>query len=290
MINKLIVNLYIPIDTILTCNQEWRESLCFPKVNNQDIKIINELEHSFIPCDKNDIDQRQIVIDTNLCIRKIKSLSFYQFLQNKLIMEATICAKKGIRNFLIQNSNAPYCNHPIVYWLIRVLSAQLRLKCNEEFVIGLRLNDKKDKWSIDIACRNNLNYIIINDQKNINIGNLYLYRTIMNNRTVKIYNNSKGKILNQQGFIIDTYGLQDVQILNEVKKLLYICQFMERENNSFYPHNMKTPVIVDLWDQEMVNLLINDADFIILNSCINNNGYCDCGINENKLDHYLNNQ
>jgi hypothetical protein len=39
----------------------------------------------------------------------------------------------------------------------------------------------------------------------------------------------------------------------------------------------------------MIDFLINDADFIILNSCINNNGYCDCGINENKLECYLNN-
>lgn len=281
MINKLIANLYVPINTILSCNQDWRQSLCLPEVNSQDVKIINQMQKAFLPFIDNNIQQRQIVVDTNFCIRKIKSLSFYKYLLDRLINQATSLANEGIRNFIIQNSNSSYFNNPIVYWMIRVLSSQLKLKCNSQFTIGLRLHFQMNKQALDIACRNNLDYIIINENNEKNIGDLFLQRTLMNNKNVKIYN-FNGSSLNQQGFIISTQKTQLKQSLEILKKHLYIRHMVSQY--PFFPKKNIYPIIVDSWEQKDVNAFLDQADFVILNACLSRYGYCDCGIDINKLN------
>jgi hypothetical protein len=80
---------------------------------------------------------------------------------------------------------------------MRSLVTELKLRCSSEFKLGIKLNDNLDEWAIDIACRNNLDFIIIKDKNNKRIGNLCLLRSLMENRNVKIYNDSEAHSITQ---------------------------------------------------------------------------------------------
>ena len=277
MKQKAIINLYVPINTILMCDNNWKSSLNLPQLTLNDLKIINELrKSSAIPYIGGDLQkQKDIVLDSNLCIRKIKSLSFYEFLLNRFLKQAKEAAEAGIRNFLIQNSNAPYFNkkQPVIYWIMRCLVSQLKLICTNEFTIGLKLNGNIDDWALDIASRSKINYIICND----NIADLYLQRQFLNSN-VKIYSNFDKDILsiNQQGFIFET----ESEIDNVIGSRNYLKQL------PFYP-NVDVPVIFSLWQLKKISIKLQKVDFIIFNSCFCNNGFCDCGLNKNELIKFI---
>lgn len=276
MKQKIIINLYVPINTILMCNDEWQQSLNLPKLNSNDLKIINELrKSSALPYVGGDIqDSREIVLDSNLCIRKVKSLSFYQYLLNRLLQEARDAAELGIRHFLIQNSNAPYFNkkEPVIYWLMRCLVSELKLICTEQFTIGLKLNGGLEDWALDIACRNKINYIISND----NIADLCLLRQSFNSN-VKIYSdfNKQALSINQEGFVFEQDKEHLISFRNYLKSL------------PFYPKNINTPVILNVWDLICVPSNVSEIDYIICNSCFSKSEYCDCGFDKEVLNKFL---
>lgn len=280
MKQKLIINLYVPINTILTCNDSWRQSLNLPKLTQNDYKIINELrKSSALPFIGGDIsDQRQIVLDSNLCVRKIKSLSFYQYLLDRLLNEARASAEIGIRNFIIENSDAPYFNkkQPVIYWLMRSLTSELKLICTDEFTIGLKLNGGIDDWAIDIACRNKINYIYVEKYS----AELFLQRNQYKSNTL-IYTkfNENDFSIKQQGFIIDEDKIDD--------KEKYFINLMGCRNYlfslPFYPKDVQIPIVLDLWDQNKLKDYMNDVDYIICNSCFSKNGYADCGLDINRI-------
>lgn len=279
MKQKLIINLYVPINTILICNDEWRQSLNLPKLTQNDLKIINQLNNSSaLPYIGGElINQREIVIDSNICIRKVKQLSFYQYLLDRLLNEARNVAQAGIRNFLIENSNAPYFDNksPVIYWIMRCLTAELKLICTEEFTIGLKINSHDD-WAIDIACRNKIDYVYINKCS----AQLLFKRNYFTHKSKIYYQFDENNFsIIQEGFIIDEEKIKDKKeyftningCQNYLKQLL------------FYPKDITIPIIIDLWQEDKLNLYCENVDYIICNSCFSKDGYADCGIELNKI-------
>ena len=278
MKQKMIINVYVPFNTILTCNYKWNQSLNLPKINADDLRIINELRKSAeLPCIGGDMNNsRQILLDSNICIRKVKSLSFYQYLLDRLLQQARDAAGLGVRHFLIQNSNAPYFNkkQPVIYWIMRCLVRELKLICTDEFSIGLKLNDNLDNWALDIAARNGLDYIICNN----NIADLYLQRKLFNDN-VKIYSNFDEKVLsiNQEGFIFEDLKDKD----NAIGCRNYLKQL------PFYPKDIEAPVIYSVWDLMSLPKDLSQVDFIMFNYCFSKNEYCDCGLDKQALNQFI---
>lgn len=280
MKQKLIVNLYVPINTILTCNDDWRQSLSLPKLSSNDYQIINELrKSSALPCVGGQIqDQREIVLDSNLCIRKVKSLSFYQYLLERFLKQARDAAEAGVRNFLVENSNAPYFNkkQPVIYWIMRCLVAELKLICTNEFTIGLKLNEGLDNWSIDIACRNKIDYVYVK-----NPSAQLLWQSNQFNHNINVYYgfDRDNLSITQGGFIIDEDDIKkDVGCLKDVYGFREYLRHL-----SFYPQNVNPPILIDLWEQKNVNIYNDIADYVICNSCFSKNGYADCGLDIDKI-------
>ena len=279
MKQKIIVNLYVPINSILTCDKDWRQALNLPELTNSDTKIINELRRSSaLPCVGGDLQNtREIVLDSNLCIRKIKNLSFYSYLLNRLLEQAKYAAELGVKNFLVQNSNAPYFNkkQPVVYWIMRSLVSELKLICPDDFTIGLKLNENLDDWALDIAGRNKINYVLC---KNNNVADLCLQRQLYN-FNVKIYTDfSKQSLsINQQGFVF--------QSINEKNNVIGCRNYLQ--SLLFYPKDKKVPVIMSIWDLIQLPSELSQIEFIIFNSCFSNNGFCDCGLDKKVLKKFI---
>lgn len=280
MKQKLIINLYVPINTILTCNDSWRQSLNLPKVNQNDFKIINELrKSSVLPCINGNLqNQKQVLLDSNLCIRKVKSLSFYEYLLERFLRQARESAEAGIRNFIIQNSNAPFFDkrEPVIYWIMRVLTSELKLICTDEFKIGLKLNGELDDWSIDIACRNKIDFIYLKKYS----ADLLLQKKQFNH-DIFIYHqfDENNLCINKDGFIIDQEKIK--KNINYIKNIYNFREYLS--HLSFYPANIKAPILIDLWEQKNINFYKDLVDYIICNSCLSYNGYADCGLDINKI-------
>ena len=264
MKEKFIVNLYIPVNTILTFNGTWIKHYGFPELLQQDVKIIKQLENSFIPCEKIETGQREVVVDTGMCKRLVKSLSFYQYLLDRMMREAEMSAELGIRNFIVQNCDVNYIKSGVIYWIMRILTSELRLRCSEEFSLGIKINDDFDEWGMDIACRNNFDFMILN--KDDKRGQICFQRKLMMNDRVKIYEHSRydGSMKFSEGIVADDG--------EDIKNLLYF------RNNI----NAKYPLIVDLYNFDNIKTYKYEADYIILNKTDHN-----AGLDKDKLEKIL---
>lgn len=281
MQTELIATVYIPIRSILVYNENWKKSLGLPSLSVSDIKIIKEL--------KKDTSVSQIIVDQNLCAKKVKSLSFFDYLLNKFLDDAKLYAFFGIRNFLISDDPIDFEEtDQVVYWIMRVIAFELRKICSNKFNVGLRIH-KEDKWAIDIACRNYLDFIIIKDYKNY--SDISLSRNLCKNsnnlRIYTYYNEFKNIPINAQGIVIkdnrENY-LKDDALLDVHHEINKIVQ------KPFYPRGMKFHLLVDyeLYDKE-ISFYKDNVDYIITNTYFNKDNFWCMEIDHLKLKHVMDN-
>lgn len=255
---NIVANLYIPINTIITLEKEQLQKLGLPCPIYNDYKVINELRNSsglmFNVINK---DPKELLINTTTCLKKASSLSFYQFLLDKLLMEARVYAEGGIRCFLIENADAPYFDNeqPVIYWIIRALSLELKHICTDEFTLGIKLNKNLSHWSLDIACRNGYDFIY-HDYGNI--ADLKLQRNILNKKHAKIYSqydfNGQGVILHNDDFVNkkELTSLINIYDLNEVEN--YEVDYYIMNECFHFNHDKFSKIDVELLNKFMQNL------------------------------------
>lgn len=199
---KIIGNLYIPINNILLLSNEIKQKLSLPLLNDNDIKIIKNVKQSnqLYFLGGQSTDTKKIILDSSNYLKSIKELSFYEFLLNKIINDAKLYASFDIKTFLIENIDFFYLNEPVIYWIIRALSLELKKICTEDFQIGLKFNNN-DNLALNIACHDNLDFIYAEEK---NIPELYLQRNL-SKKNIKIfidYNEKNYKTELYDGFII----------------------------------------------------------------------------------------
>ena len=161
----------IPAIKLLCASSEWRGYYGYPEATKKDWSGITELRGSTpfavfrgkggLPKDEMVFGGTDLVVQTSHCLRIAKNLSFYKFLLDKAVDEARVYAKRGIKHFLLDFTDAMdyyEVNEPAVYWLARLLSEEFRDACGKDFTIGIRMTN--DMWATDIACRLGYDFIL----------------------------------------------------------------------------------------------------------------------------------
>jgi predicted TIM-barrel enzyme len=118
-----------------------------PEATRSDWRIISSLPDGH--CDEDSV-------------AKVQRLSFYSFLQDRLLVEAGVYAGNKFHGVILENVAAPYFirgNQPPVIYLVM---AALAIKLREEYPalrIGIQILAYSDDWAMDIACRYGLDFI-----------------------------------------------------------------------------------------------------------------------------------
>ena len=116
-------------------------------------------------------DSRDVILESTKSISCARSLSFYPWLSSRLYEEAKFFCGLGIRTVLFDCSGHPrpneLCREPALYWIIRLISNELRSECNSNdgIKIGLRIAGCAD-WAMDIACRAMFDFVVVDINDN----------------------------------------------------------------------------------------------------------------------------
>ena len=155
--SKIIGMLHIPVNSILASPPEWQRSLGLPAPTAADWTIIEELRKTL---DGSGFPKPER--SSGECLANVKQLSFYDFVRDRMLAEAEIYARNGIRQLMLENTGAPYFTRghqeAVIYWLMRMLAGLLRNQY-PTFTLGIQLLAFSDDWAMDIACRNRFNFI-----------------------------------------------------------------------------------------------------------------------------------
>lgn len=167
--NQTVIGaLHVPVNTILAAPPEWQRALGTPRpgaatasgeAGRSDWDVVDELA-AFQ--DRN--AGTAMDGDADGCLTKVKELSFYSFLEDRMFAEAAIYAKNGVRAFILENVAAPYFARgrqpAAIYWAMRALAARLREEYPAgDYEIGVQILAFSDDWAMDIACRAGLDFI-----------------------------------------------------------------------------------------------------------------------------------
>lgn len=170
MVDKIIQQIKIPINYFLYGREELLKEYNLPLLTKKDYQIIFDLKKSInVPVkEKNEMDNNSIITDLNYSIKLAKSVSFYEYLKEKMIYESKEYAKSGIKNFVISVCDFPCCENGmenISYFILRLISLELKNMCApySDFSVGIMLPKNCNEYSIDIACRNELDFIVCED-------------------------------------------------------------------------------------------------------------------------------
>jgi len=149
--------LHVPINTILSAPHLWRRATRVPNVSPSDWDTIRDIGDSMgvggDPCRCTCAEEH---------IEKAKSLSVFTFMEERMLVEASIYMKCGCRTLMTENVAAPYFvrnQQPlIIYWVMRALSDRLRAEYPDA-KLGTQVLAYSDDWAMDIACRSGLDFI-----------------------------------------------------------------------------------------------------------------------------------
>lgn len=154
----------VPAVGVMLMPTEWRRAFSYPEPSRSDWGRIIELKGSVpLACMGNDgrspaseMDslargQADIVVSTSHCLRLARSLSFMDFLRERMMGESTAYAQAGIRHLILDFSADSPIDEPAVYWIARVLAEEFRGACGDDIEVGIRMGN--DEWSADIGSR-----------------------------------------------------------------------------------------------------------------------------------------
>ena len=107
-LNKTIIGmLHIPVNTILAAPPEWQQQLKLPSIKGtKDRQILS----SFTNWEPNTPFEGNA--KTEEAMTQIHALSFYRYLQDRMLHEAEIYTENGILTFSLENVGAPYFLNP----------------------------------------------------------------------------------------------------------------------------------------------------------------------------------
>ena len=154
----------VPAVGVMLMSTEWRRAFSYPEPSRSDWGSIVELKGSVpLACMGNDGRSNalemnsmargltDIVVSTSHCLRLARSLSFMDFLRERMMDESTVYAQAGIRHLILDFSVDNWIDEPVVYWMARVLADEFRNACGDDIEIGIRMDN--DEWSADIGSR-----------------------------------------------------------------------------------------------------------------------------------------
>jgi len=149
--------LHIPINTILSAPPTWRETLGLPAASTSDWKLFRRLRNVL-----NEVSKAKRSERDSKYLDEVRRLSFFSFLEQRMIDEAAIYQEHGVDSLMIENAAAPYFireqQPSVIYWVMRELAARLR-SSHPKTKIGIQVLAFSDDWAMDIACRCGLDFI-----------------------------------------------------------------------------------------------------------------------------------
>ena len=161
---KTIGVVRVPAVGVMLMSTEWRRVFSYPEPSRTDWGGIIELKGSVpLACMGNEgrshasamssmhLGQADIVVGTSHCLKLARSLSFMDFLRERMMSEATAYAQAGMRHMVLDFSMDGLIDEPAVYWIARVLAEEFRNACGDDIKIGIRMDN--DEWSADIGSR-----------------------------------------------------------------------------------------------------------------------------------------
>ena len=158
-LNKDIIGmLHIPINTILAAPPEWRSQLNLPAVKGaNDRQILSSF------ADWEASTPYEASSKTEEALNRIHTLSFYGYLQERMLHEAEIYTKNGISTFSLENVGAPYFLNPApmqsaIFAIMLSLACDLRRNYPKTY-IGLQILSYSDSLAMSAACYAGLDFI-----------------------------------------------------------------------------------------------------------------------------------
>ena len=161
---RIIGVVRVPAVGVMLMSTEWRRFFSYPEPSRSDWGRIIELKGSVpLACMGNEgrsyasamspmyRGQADIVVGTSHCLKLARSLSFMDFLRERMMGESTAYAQAGIRHLILDFSMDGLIDEPVVYWIARVLAEEFRNACGDDIKIGIRMDN--DEWSADIGSR-----------------------------------------------------------------------------------------------------------------------------------------
>ena len=110
------------------------------------------------------VSEEQFVADSAKAMGLVRSLSFYGFLNDRLVSGARKTAEEGVRRILVSNKclfnfggSDP---EPAVYWIFRTLLTGV-MGDLKDFDFGVEILSGCDFWAVDIACRCGLSFAVM---------------------------------------------------------------------------------------------------------------------------------
>lgn len=148
----------VPVVDLLCLSSEWRRAFSYPELTRDDWKSIVEMRTSSSivngdtrASEQFDDGQRGVILCASRCMKLARKMSFYEFLEQRMIDEAKKYHEAGISHLLLDFSSVECLDETAVYWMARCLAESFRDACNGDFTIGLKTDN--DNWSADIASR-----------------------------------------------------------------------------------------------------------------------------------------
>jgi len=158
-LNKDIIGmLHVPVNTILAAPQEWRNQLKLPAIKGaKDRQILSSF------AEWNHDSPFKASEKTAEALERISALSFYRYLQDRMLHEAEIYAKNGITTFLMENIGAPYFLNPApvqsaIFAVMLSLACELR-RAYPQTQMGLQILSYSDPLAMSVACSAGLDFI-----------------------------------------------------------------------------------------------------------------------------------
>lgn len=170
---NLVGMVHVPLNELLCMPANAREGIGLPCLRRDDwTKAMKLSGTSVMPCVAGFSGvsvkhaDHEAVMETTKSLSCAKSLSFYGWLSERCFNEAREFAGFGIRRLLFNCGGYPrqgmYSREPVSYWVLRVLSGEIRSACrsSDGVRIGLRIPGCND-WCVDIACRSGFDFIVV---------------------------------------------------------------------------------------------------------------------------------
>jgi len=160
--------LHVPINTILTSAESLRAALGLPAPHPHDWEVIAGLGASLTcrhpVCDWTADFPSLTGLRERLAAagELVRTLSFYRFLEDRMVAEAEIYARNGVHKLMLENTGGPYfvgADQPrVIFALMSSLAAVLR-EAHPLRPIGIQILAFADNLALDIAVHHGLSFV-----------------------------------------------------------------------------------------------------------------------------------
>ncbi len=151
--------LHVPVNTILAAPAAHRAALELPAPIADDWAVLRVLEEAALP----EFPSLLLAATAIQSAREqVRRLSFYRFLEDRLLAEAALYRQHGFHALMIENVAGPYFvrggQPAVLYWVMQALAERLRGE-HPGVPIGIQVLAYSDDWAMDIACRSGLDFV-----------------------------------------------------------------------------------------------------------------------------------